>query len=303
MTNKRYELRKQIKSVRWMIFWVVLAQLAAEMVVEALTSFMKNPPHQYVQIALVEVLAIGVPIIVYARSVWTSSGKDARREFWLNPCGIYFVVLAALLGICGQFVMILLNMPANIFSKVVLEQTGNDAVVTAQNGGEIFLGIIAVVIIPAVLEEFWMRGIIFSAYNKSNTIAAIFFTSIIFALLHLRLSEAFGFLLMGIVASFILIKSRSLYASMIYHAFSNLTALMLTRFILPLLGDYIWFVFIAASVGFLMLFALLMIQKNKVNVNKHFRTRGLVIGSIFSLPVILSAFIVVLKYFLINFIG
>ncbi|MBQ9756921.1 MAG: CPBP family intramembrane metalloprotease [Clostridia bacterium] len=303
MTNKRYELRKQIKSVRWMIFWVVLAQLAAEMAVEALLSFMKNPPHQYVQIALVEVLAIGVPIIVYARSVWTSSGKDAKQEFWLNRCGVYFIVLAALLGICGQFVMILLNMPANIFTKTVLEQTGGDAVVAAQNGAEVFLGIIGVVIIPAVLEEFWMRGIIFSAYNKSNTFAAIFFTSIIFALLHLRINEALGFLLMGIVASFVLIKSRSIYAAMIYHAFSNLTALMLTKFILPILGDYIWFVFIAASVGFVLLFALLMLQKNKVSINKNFGTRGLVFGSIFSLPVILSAAVVVLKYFLINFIG
>ena len=53
MPEKKYELRKQIRSVRWMIFWVVLAQFAAEIAVEAVVSFMKNPPHEYIQIAIV----------------------------------------------------------------------------------------------------------------------------------------------------------------------------------------------------------------------------------------------------------
>jgi len=303
MTNKKYELRKQIKSVRWMIFWVVLAQLAAEIAVEALFSFMKNPPHQYIQIAIVEVLAIGVPIMVYAKSVWNSYGKDAKKEFWLNPCSPSFIILAAFLGICGQFVMILLNMPANIYTQTVLGQADSHAVAVAENGLEVILGIVAVVIIPAVLEEFWMRGIIFSAYNKSNTVAAIFFTSIIFALLHLSINETAGFLFMGIVASVILIKSRSLYCSMVYHAFSNLTALLLGGYILPAIGNYIWFIFIGAVVVFMALFVLLLLKKNKVTLNKSFRTSRLILNSIFSLPVLLSAAVVLLKYFLINVIG
>ena len=73
MSEKKYELRKRMKSVRWMIFWVVLAQFAAQLAVEATVSFMSNPPHQYIQIALIELIAIGVPIMVYVKSMYSGS--------------------------------------------------------------------------------------------------------------------------------------------------------------------------------------------------------------------------------------
>ncbi|MBQ7959896.1 MAG: CPBP family intramembrane metalloprotease [Clostridia bacterium] len=299
MNEKKYELRKQIKSVRWMIFWVVLAQFAAELAVEAVASFMEKPPHEYILIAIVEVLAIGVPIMVYARSVWNGGVQHAKKEFWLNPCKPSVLVIAALLGITGQFVMILLNMPANYYVQEILGQTQEDAIPMAFNVTEVILGIFAVVVIPAALEEFWMRGIIFCAYNKSNTYAAIFFTSLIFALLHMRLNEMAGFLLMGIVASVVLIKCNSLYASMVYHAFSNLTALLL-GFVLPLFIDYIWIVFVVAVIIFAGLFVLMLMQKNRVSVNRHFKGNRLVLTSIFSMPVIFSIAVAVAKYLLIK---
>lgn len=303
MSEKKYELRKQIRSVRWMIFWVVLAQFAAEIAVEAVVSFMKNPPHEYIQIAIVEVLAIGVPIVVYARSAWRSYGRDAKKEFWLNPCKPKFLILAAILGVCGQFVMILLNMPANFYISEVLGKTSQDAIPMALTGMEVFFGIFAVVIVPAVLEEFWMRGIIFCAYNRSNTVAAIFFTSIIFAFLHMRANEIVGFLFMGIVASVILIKCNSLYAAMVYHAFSNLTALLLGGFILPYVIDYLWIVFATAVILFVGFLFLLLIQKNRITVNRVFKPGRLIVTSIISMPVLLSIVVVVIKYLLINVIG
>ncbi len=303
MNAKKYELRKQIKSVRWMIFWVVLAQFAAELAVEAIVSFMANPPHEYVQIAIVEILAIGVPIILYARTIWSSSAEVAKKEFWLNPCKPSLIILAAILGICGQFVMIVLNMPANFYMQMVAGQKSVDAIPMAYSAGEVAFGIFAVVLVPAVLEEFWMRGIIFSAYNKSNTLAAILFTSLIFAFLHMRITEVVGFLFMGIVASVILIKCKSIYATMVYHALSNLTALLLGGFILPKVIDYIWVVFGVAILGFILFFLLLLMQKSRVVANKNFKAGGLVLNSVFSLPVLLSIAVVIFKYLLINVIG
>ncbi len=297
MQDKKYELRKQIKSVRWMIFWVVLAQFAAEIVVEAIISFMENPPHEYIQIAIVEVLTIGVPITVYARSAWNSHGMDVKSEFWLNPCKPYLLVLAALLGICGQFVMILLNMPANILAP---QPT---SVPDGMNFGEFLFGIIAVVIIPAVLEEFWMRGIIFSAYNKSNTVAAVIFTSVLFALLHMRFNEILGFLFMGMVASIVLLKCKSLYAAICYHAFSNLAALILDGYIIPYAPEYIWIIFGIAIAVFPVFMFLLFINKSKIKNNKVFKTGGIVITSLISLPVLLSIAVVVARYFLDKFTG
>lgn len=303
MQENKHELRKQIKSVRWMVFWVVLAQFAAELVVDAVFSFMENPPHEYIRIAIVELLAIGVPIIVYARSAWNSGVNKAKQEFWLKPCKLYCLLLAALIGIFGQFVMMLLNIPGNLLMQNVAKQTYEDMVPVAISSSDVFLGVIALVIIPAVLEEFWMRGITFSAYNKSNTFAAIFLTSVLFALLHLKINEAVGFLFMGIVASVVLIKCNSIYAAMVYHGFSNLTALLFGRFILPYIGNFVWTVLTLAVLGFAIFFALLLTQRNKILLHRNFKTGTLILSSVFSLPILLSIAVVIIKYFLIKAIG
>ncbi len=300
MAEKKYELRKQIKSVRWMIFWVVLAQFAAEVLVEAVVSFMANPPHKYLQIAIIELAAIGVPISIYAKTAWNLSGKKVKNELGLNRCGFGYIILAAILGISGQFVMMLLNVPANYIVNFISGETVKTAVPIAERWYDLLLGLFAVVIVPAILEEFWMRGIIFRAYSRGNTNAAIVFTSLVFALLHLRANEVVGFLFMGILASLLLTKSKSLYAAMVYHGFSNLTALLFGAYIIPKIIDRIWFVFGVMVLLFALSFVILIKQKNGIRKNKTLRTGSLVITSIFSMPIILSVVTVVIKYFILS---
>ncbi len=300
MAEKKYELRKQIKNVRWMIFFVVLAQFAAGVLIEAIVSFMANPPHQYIQIALVELIAIGVPISIYAKTVWNSSGKRIKQELCLKGCDLKFFILAALLGISGQFVMMLLNVPANFIVNMISGNTAVQAVPIAEQWYDLLLGFFAVVIIPAVLEEFLMRGIIFRAYSRCNTIAAVLFTALVFALLHLSVNEVVGFFFMGLVASILLTKSKSLYVPMVYHAFSNLTALLFGAFIMPRIIDYIWVAFAVIVVIFALSFVVLIKQRGGMLRTKTLRTAPLIITSIFSMPVLLSVVTVVVKYFLLN---
>lgn len=302
MSDKKYELRKQMKSVRWMLFWVVLAQFAAEVAVNAAVSFMANPPHEYIQIAVVELFAIGVPISVYAKTAWKGS-KRAKHELCLESCGLGYILLAAVLGVSGQFVMMLLNVPANFIMTTFFEQHSAEAVPVAVQWREIVVGVVSVVIIPAVLEEFWMRGIIFQAYNRCNTVAAVIFTSLTFALLHLRVTEFVGFFFMGIVSSVILIKSRSLYAAMVYHGMSNLTALLFGAFIMPAIIDYIWVALVAVTVLFVLAFVILLKQKNGMRRNKIFRAGSIVVTSIFSMPVLFSVLTVIVKNFLLKVAG
>ncbi len=303
MSENKYVLRKQMKSVRWMIFWVVLAQFAAQIAVESAVSFMSKPPHEYIRIALLEVISIGVPIMIYAKTVWNGNGRKLRREMCLERCKPGFVLLAAILGISGQFVMMILNVPANYIVSTFFGSDTANSVSVAVSWYEIVLGIFAVVIIPAVLEEFWMRGIIFSAYNRCNTKAAVFFTAIIFALLHLSINEFAGFFFMGIVASLVLIKSGSLYAAMTYHAFSNLTALLFGAYIMPKIIDYIWLAFAVMAAVFGMAFFIILKQKNKMNNNRVLGSASLMVTSIFSMPVLVSVAVVVLKYILLNMAG
>lgn len=301
--EKKYELRKQIRSVRWIIFWVILAQFTAQMVVEAVVSFMPNPPHEYIRIAVVELLAIGIPLAIYAKTVWNGSGRKIKKEMCLNPCGAGYIVLAFVLGVCGQFVMMALNIPANYIVNLVSGSTSPNTATVATGWFEVILGTVAVVIIPAILEEFWMRGVIFRAFSRCNTSAAILFTSIMFALLHLRASELLGFLFMGVMASVILIKSKSLYASMVYHGASNLTALLFGAYIMPAIYERLVLVFLGAFVVFGLALVILMKLKSKTKWHKSFKALPLVLTSVFSLPVILSVAIVVIKTLILGALG
>lgn len=291
MMQEKNELRKCIKDVRWLIFWVVLVQFAAEVVDGAVVSFMENPPHKYIRSAIIELITIGVPLTVYARYVWNNHSESVRKEFGLKNCDIHLLLLAAILGICGQFVMILLNLPLNM----LFPREHTLSVAETLGGGQFLLGFVTVVIIPAFLEEFWMRGVVFSAYNKSNTVAAVFFTSLIFAFLHMSLHEAPGFLFMGIVASVVMLKCNSLYAAMVYHGFNNLTALLFRPVVMPIIAGNFWLFMGLAVILFVGLFGLLLMQKNKVKPNKHFNSGKLVMNSIFSLPMILSVAVAVIK--------
>ncbi len=286
-----------------MIFWVVLAQFASQIAVEAAVSFMSNPPHEYIQIAIIELFSIGVPIMVYAKAMYRGNAVRIKQETCLNRCKPGFVLLAAALGICGQFVMMILNVPANYVLSLWGHNTAEGTIVVAATWHEVALGVFAVVIIPAVLEEFWMRGIIFSAYNRCNTRAAVIFTALIFALLHLSAGEFVGFFFMGIVSALVLIKSGSLYAAMVYHAFSNLTALLFGAFIMPKIIDYIWVVFAVMVVLFTLAFVVLLKQKNKNPGSRVFGSASLMITGIFSMPVLVSVAVVILKYFLLSMAG
>ncbi len=301
MSDKKYALRKRVKSVRWMIFWVVLAQFAAEITIEAAVSFMANPPHRYIRIALVELIAIGIPISIYAHTIW--SGKGVKKELCLSRCSVLEGLLAIGLGVSGQFVMMVLNIPANYLLTTFFDKQSADVIPVATQWYEIILGIGALVIVPAVLEEFWMRGIIFHAYSRCNTKGAVIFTGFIFALLHFKMSEFAGFLLMGITASIIMLKTKSLYAAMLYHAFSNLTALFFGAYIVPYIAEFLWGTLAIASVVFVALFMTLVKQKNKIKRNRIFSSGSLFITSILSLPVILSVVVVCVKFFLLKVAG
>ncbi len=286
-----------------MIFWVVLAQFASQIAVEAAVSFMSNPPHEYIQIAVIELFAIGVPIMVYAKAVYSGNVKRIKQETCLNRCRLHFVLLAAVLGICGQFVMMILNVPANYVLSLWGKESASGTIAVAGSWYEAALGVFAVVIIPAALEEFWMRGIIFSAYNRCNTRAAVIFTALIFALLHLSAGEFVGFFFMGIISALVLIKSGSLYAAMVYHAFSNLTALLFGAFIMPRIIDYIWVVFAVMVVVFALTLVVLLKQKSRNKSSRVFGSASLMITSIFSMPVLVSVAVVILKYFLLSMAG
>ena len=85
--------------------------------------------------------------------------------------------------------------------------------------------IIALAIIPAITEEFVFRGIIQSEYSDYGVGVAILMSSLMFAMLHFNLSQFIVYFFCGVVASYAVYITQSIFAGMALHLLNNLYAL------------------------------------------------------------------------------
>ncbi len=88
--------------------------------------------------------------------------------------------------------------------------------------------ILTLVVIAPITEEFLCRGIILEAVrSKSGVWAACVVSSIFFAVLHMHPTSAINALIIGLMLSYLYIRTGSLFAPIILHSFNNALAYML----------------------------------------------------------------------------
>ncbi len=220
MRNGYLEDKKALRSMRWILFWVIVTQTVASLLISAMFSFWDGGEHIYLQTLLIEIIAYPLPIILYARTGWRQSPENAAYEFSLRPFKIKLLPVIVLMAVGGQFVQMLLNLIPAYFLK-------SSSDVMPATITELMAGILVIAVIPAFFEEFLMRGIVYGVMSRQSTSAAAIFTTVMFALLHADLSALLGYIFLGIMLVFILRRTKSVYAAMIFHFVNNLTALLI----------------------------------------------------------------------------
>lgn len=133
------------------------------------------------------------------------------------------VRLAVRLGIAVSILSFLANF-------VVLQIAGWD--ITALNpasfqasdlGGHPLAYILAVALVPAVVEEIYLRGAVFQVFSRyAGTGLCIFLTAVVFAMLHGSLHNFVGPLLGGLVFGWLAFAYGSIWPAVIAHAANNL---------------------------------------------------------------------------------
>lgn len=86
---------------------------------------------------------------------------------------------------------------------------------------ELIFTILAVAVIPALVEEFAFRGMILGALRKFGDIPAILVSAILFALLHGNFIQIPFALIIGIALGFIVVISDSIWPAIIAHFINN----------------------------------------------------------------------------------
>ena len=80
---------------------------------------------------------------------------------------------------------------------------------------------IQIAVLPAIFEELYIRGAVFSFSKKYGKTFAIFASAILFSVIHLNITQSVFAFLMGILLSLLVVKSKSIIPSMLLHFINN----------------------------------------------------------------------------------
>ncbi len=169
-------------------------------------------------IAIVQIVVLVLPCIFY---YFIKERKLSAPVFLsvVKPSHIIFIIFTLLLFISGsvfiQYLYVIggsqgTNLSGFFDSVTDLSAEGSDIGI-----------IISFIIVPAVCEEFFFRGLVLSEYRSLGSANAVIISALCFAMLHCSITNFPIYFFTGIVLGFVTVVTRSIISSIIIHLVSN----------------------------------------------------------------------------------
>ena len=120
---------------------------------------------------------------------------------------------------------------------------------SSEIGGSTALALLLMVVLPAVFEEFFFRGVLLSALSSGGTGAAIFVSAICFALCHGDVHNLAGPFAAGLIFGYIAYALDSVWPAVAAHLINNGISLLIAHVTraYELLGLWSYFLIITAA--------------------------------------------------------
>jgi len=131
---------------------------------------------------------------------------------------------------------------------------------TGLSSGTVGLAVLALAVLPAIAEELFVRGAIFSLYEKRGPATALILSSLAFSMLHSSPDILLPTLVAGLGYGFLLMSTGSIHASIFAHLLGNLYSVVITLLAARFTYGIFWQYFIAANVVAFFLFAYLTVR-------------------------------------------
>lgn len=180
----------------------------------------------YVSLLLSQGL-IFVPCVVYCKSK-----KIQIREFIpYRKINLATIVLVVVCTYLMYPLLVVLNAVSMLFSN-----TGTANVMELMQGQNFILSVLFMAVLPACVEEFMFRGVLFQTYRKSKMLPAILLSAFLFGCMHLNLNQFVYAFALGIYLAFLVEATGSIFSSMLAHFTLNVTGVVMS-FLLPCLYE------------------------------------------------------------------
>lgn len=135
-------------------------------------------------------------------------------------------------GTCAKsFLLAFLCIPLisviNLISSLINGNATADTMTRMQQS-PMWLSIILIAFIPAVVEEFVFRGLVFGNYKKRNPWKGVLLSALLFGLMHLNINQFSYAFVLGIVLALLNYATGSLIPSIILHFTINANSVVLS---------------------------------------------------------------------------
>ena len=175
----------------------------------------------YVSLLVAQSL-IFLPCFIYCK--W----KIGRIRDLIPYRKINFVTII-LIVICTYLMyplIVVLNAISMLFSN-----SGTASVAELMQGQNLILNLLFMAVLPACVEEFLFRGVLFQTYRKSKMLPAIFLSSFMFGCMHMNLNQFIYAFALGVYLAFLVEATGSIFSSMLAHFTLNATSAVMSYFL------------------------------------------------------------------------
>ena len=164
------------------------------------------------------------------------------------------------ISVCGIPIALMLSALASLLSSAGADSSEDIAKYP------VWLAIIACAIVPAVVEEYVFRGLIFGAYMKVDARAAVVISSLFFALLHFSLGSILYGFFYGCVFALIRLATGNMRYSMVMHlVFNAVNVAVSYAGMIMIPGWFLIGAFVVGVIGFIVL-CIFFFKKNPVEL-------------------------------------
>lgn len=214
-----------------MIVIIVLFAAANLIDVGKITGNM-NP---YLSVAILEIVCLGLPTVFFC-ILRGSSYKGKLRLHFLGKhhltVMLYALVIMACIGMAMSLALYWLFPEPFAASATGLLESG-----AAKAGG--YDGIYAILcfcVIPAILEELLIRGVILAEYSVYGAGVSVFLSALMFSMLHFSPVRLPIYFACGIILAMLALMTNSIIASAIVHVLYNVFSMYFENYIYKLAG-------------------------------------------------------------------
>lgn len=141
--------------------------------------------------------------------------EDIKARLHLKPLR----PAAALLSVLLAFTVLPFISLINNVSQLIFQDLITSSVSTASQNP--WFSILALSILPGIVEEVLFRGVIYSGLRKARPVKGILLTALFFGIAHMNFNQFSYAFVLGLVLGLLLEASDSIYSCMLLHATFN----------------------------------------------------------------------------------